>query len=91
MDDSKAYTKPWSVTLKHEIMLDTELIELFLGLDGKSAVVGDEIQVRQARRRRDNLGSADDQPPIGLLLHVHVVRTVFLNAGWVVTSRTRSP
>jgi hypothetical protein len=27
VDDPKAYTKPWTVTIKHEIMLDTELIE----------------------------------------------------------------
>jgi hypothetical protein len=27
IDDPKAYTRPWSVTVKHEIMLDTELIE----------------------------------------------------------------
>jgi len=27
VDDPKAYTRPWSVTVKHEIMLDTELIE----------------------------------------------------------------
>jgi hypothetical protein len=27
VDDRKAYTKPWTVTIKHEIMLDTELIE----------------------------------------------------------------
>ena len=27
VDDSEAYTRPWSVTVKHEIMLDTDLIE----------------------------------------------------------------
>lgn len=27
IDDSKAYTKPWSFTLKFQIMPDTELIE----------------------------------------------------------------
>lgn len=27
VDDPKAYTRPWTVTVKHEIMLDTELIE----------------------------------------------------------------
>jgi len=27
VDDPKAYTRPWSVTVKHEIMLDTDLIE----------------------------------------------------------------
>jgi hypothetical protein len=27
VDDAKAYTKPWTVTVKHELMLDTELIE----------------------------------------------------------------
>jgi hypothetical protein len=27
VDDPKAYTKPWTVTIKHEVMLDTDLIE----------------------------------------------------------------
>ena len=27
VDDPKAYTRPWTVTVKHQIMLDTELIE----------------------------------------------------------------
>ena len=27
VDDAKAYTRPWTVTVKNEIMLDTELIE----------------------------------------------------------------
>jgi hypothetical protein len=27
VDDPKAYTRPWSVTVNHEIMLDTDLIE----------------------------------------------------------------
>jgi hypothetical protein len=27
VDDPKAYTRPWNVTVRHEIMLDTELIE----------------------------------------------------------------
>ena len=27
VDDPKAYTKPWTVTVKQRIMLDTELIE----------------------------------------------------------------
>ncbi len=27
VDDAKAYTKPWTVTVKHDLMLDTELIE----------------------------------------------------------------
>jgi hypothetical protein len=27
VDDPKAYTRPWSVTVNHQIMLDTELIE----------------------------------------------------------------
>jgi hypothetical protein len=29
VDDPKAYTRPWTVTLKHNIVLDTELIEEF--------------------------------------------------------------
>jgi hypothetical protein len=27
VDDAKAYTKPWSVTLKQRIVVDTELID----------------------------------------------------------------
>jgi len=27
VDDPKAYTRPWSVTINQQIMLDTELIE----------------------------------------------------------------
>jgi hypothetical protein len=27
VNDAKAYTKPWTITAKHELMLDTELIE----------------------------------------------------------------
>ena len=27
VDDPKAYTKPWSVTLKQRIVVDTDLIE----------------------------------------------------------------
>ena len=41
-------------------------------LNRQRAVVGDEVQVRQARRRRHDLGAADDQPLVGLLLDVHV-------------------
>jgi hypothetical protein len=37
VDDPKAYTKPWSVTVKHEIMLDTELIE-FICLENEKSV-----------------------------------------------------
>jgi hypothetical protein len=29
VDDPKAYTRPWTVTLKHDIVLDTDLIEEF--------------------------------------------------------------
>jgi hypothetical protein len=29
VDDPKAYTRPWTVTLKHNIVLDTDLIEEF--------------------------------------------------------------
>ena len=43
-----------------------------LGLDRQRAVVGDEVQVRQARGRRHDLGAADDQAGVGLLLDVHV-------------------
>jgi hypothetical protein len=37
VDDPKAYTRPWSVTVKHEIMLDTELIE-FICLENEKSV-----------------------------------------------------
>jgi hypothetical protein len=36
VDDPKAYTKPWTVTIKHEIMLDTELIE-FICLENEKS------------------------------------------------------
>ena len=43
-----------------------------LRLDRQRAVVRDEIQVRQARGRRHDLGARDDEAAIGFLLDVHV-------------------
>jgi len=36
VDDSKAYTRPWTVTINNEIMLDTELIE-FICLENEKS------------------------------------------------------
>jgi hypothetical protein len=36
VDDPKAYTRPWTVTIKNEIMLDTELIE-FICLENEQS------------------------------------------------------
>jgi hypothetical protein len=36
VEDSKAYTRPWTVTIKNEIMLDTELIE-FICLENEKS------------------------------------------------------
>ena len=36
VDDPKAYTRPWTVTIKNEIMLDTELIE-FICLENEKS------------------------------------------------------
>ena len=36
VDDPKAYTRPWTVTIKNEIMLDSELIE-FICLDNEKS------------------------------------------------------
>jgi hypothetical protein len=36
IDDPKAYTRPWSVIVRHEIMLDTELIE-FICLENEKS------------------------------------------------------
>ena len=36
VEDPKAYTKPWTVTIKNEIMLDTELIE-FICLENEQS------------------------------------------------------
>ena len=38
VDDPKAYTKPWTVTVNHRIMLDTDLIEFVCQEDEKDAV-----------------------------------------------------
>jgi hypothetical protein len=37
IDDPKAYTKPWSVTVNHDIMLDTDLIEFVCAENEKSS------------------------------------------------------
>jgi len=37
VDDSKAYTRPWTVTINQRIMLDTELIEFICAENEKSA------------------------------------------------------
>lgn len=37
IDDPKAYTKPWSTRVTHQVMLDTELIELVCQENEKSA------------------------------------------------------
>jgi hypothetical protein len=37
VDDPKAYTRPWSVTVNHEVMLDTDLIE-FICLENEKSV-----------------------------------------------------
>jgi hypothetical protein len=36
VDDPKAYTKPWTVTIRNEVMLDTELIE-FICLENEQS------------------------------------------------------
>jgi uncharacterized cupredoxin-like copper-binding protein len=36
VDDPKAYTKPWAVTIRNEVMLDTELIE-FICLENEQS------------------------------------------------------
>ena len=38
VDDPKAYTKPWSVTLKHRLMVDTDLIEFICAENERDAV-----------------------------------------------------
>jgi hypothetical protein len=38
VDDRKAYTRPWTVTVKNDIMLDTELIE-FVCLENEKSTV----------------------------------------------------
>ena len=38
VDDPKAYTKPWTVTVHHRIMLDTDLIEFVCQENEKDAV-----------------------------------------------------
>jgi hypothetical protein len=35
VDDPKAYTKPWTITIKHSILLDTDLIEFFCNENNK--------------------------------------------------------
>ena len=50
---------------------DEDRAEL-LGLDQRGRRVGDEVRVSQRRAGRDDLRAADDQPGVGLLLHVHV-------------------
>ena len=37
IDDPKAYTKPWTVTVNQRIMLDTELIEFVCQENEKDA------------------------------------------------------
>ncbi len=37
VDDPKAYTKPWTVTVNQRIMLDTELIESICAENEKDA------------------------------------------------------
>jgi hypothetical protein len=37
VDDPKAYTKPWTVTVHHRVMLDTELIEFVCQENEKDA------------------------------------------------------
>jgi uncharacterized cupredoxin-like copper-binding protein len=36
VDDPKAYTKPWTVTIRNEVMIDTELIE-FICLENEQS------------------------------------------------------
>jgi len=38
VEDPKAYTKPWTVTVKQRVMLDTDLIEFICGENEKSVV-----------------------------------------------------
>jgi hypothetical protein len=35
VDDPKAYTKPWTITINHSILLDTDLIEFFCNENNK--------------------------------------------------------
>src|SRR5437588_12953744 len=49
-----------------------------LGLDGQSAIIGDEVVMRERRRGGYDLGATDDQPAIGLLFHVHIDIAHFL-------------
>ena len=37
IDDPKAYTRPWSVTVNQDIMLDTDLIEFVCNENEKSS------------------------------------------------------
>jgi hypothetical protein len=37
IDDAKAYTKPWSVSIEHRIMLDTDLMEFICQENEKSS------------------------------------------------------
>ena len=38
VDDPKAYTKPWTVTIKQRLTLDTELIEFICAENERDAV-----------------------------------------------------
>ncbi len=39
VDDPKAYTKPWTVTLNQQIVLNTELLDYFCNDNGKDALM----------------------------------------------------
>ena len=40
IDDSKGYTKPWTVTLKQNIVVDTELVDEICLENEKSKLIG---------------------------------------------------
>jgi hypothetical protein len=54
VEDAKAYTRPWTVTLEHNIMLDTELIE-FVCLENEKST---KHFVRDGRRESTQSTSA---------------------------------
>ena len=40
VDDSKAYTRPWTVTLKQNVVVDTELVDEICLENEKSRLIG---------------------------------------------------
>ena len=48
VDDPKAYTKPWSVTLKEDVVVDTEMIEAICAENEKDVQHMDAVP-QQAR------------------------------------------